>query len=498
MEIIGTSQEEKNRKTKKIMLWITIAIIILFIVSIILFITIYYLTGQLFKFYVNDNKISNMEKDLFIYEGEDVYISLEDIAPIIGYKFYNSSYDDKYREDTDKCYLQSENEVVTFEKGEDIIYKTPNSNIDYAYYKIDKPIKGENNKLYISAKGLEKACNLSFVYEQNKNTITIRTLQYYVDYFMQNNIYASVSSNFNNQKALMYGFLVTQDVANTERNATPAHYGISNLSGNKIVGEKYTSIEFIEATEEFIVKTDENKVGIITSTGETKVDPLYDSLKQIDKDLNLYLATVGNKQGVIEKYGKILIHPEYEKIGIDLKDFSTNEIKNPYVLFNNVIPVEQNGNWGLYDIRGNIILPLQYSGIGCTNVPSGANNVAIVPILKVITVAKDYEIDDGRGRTTKLTLYGIVNYLGKEVIPAGLQSVYSTVTNGRTEYRMKDYTSGSEYNLIEWIAKNRNINELNEEETTKQVEIENTNTNTVVNEVRANTTVNETTTNTTN
>ena len=51
MEIIGTNQQEKDRKTKKIMLWISIAIIMLFVISIILFITIYYLQDQLFKLY---------------------------------------------------------------------------------------------------------------------------------------------------------------------------------------------------------------------------------------------------------------------------------------------------------------------------------------------------------------------------------------------------------------------------------------------------------------
>ena len=117
MEIIGTNQEEKNRKAKKMMVWITIAIIALFIISIILFITIYYLKEQLFKFNVDGVKTSVTTNDLFLYEGDTVYVSLRDIAPIIGYKHYNGGYKE-YTEDNDKCYLEGQNEICIFEKDE--------------------------------------------------------------------------------------------------------------------------------------------------------------------------------------------------------------------------------------------------------------------------------------------------------------------------------------------------------------------------------------------
>ena len=36
-----------------------------------------------------------------------------------------------------------------------------------------------------------------------------------------------------------------------------------------------------------------------------------------------------------------------------------------YLLYDNAIPVKQNGQWGLYDIKGNLILPIEYDGFGC-------------------------------------------------------------------------------------------------------------------------------------
>lgn len=478
MEIIGTNQQEKDKKTKKFMIGITIAIIMLFVISIILFITIYYLNDQLFKFNVDGVKTKMTSSDLFVYEQDKVYVSISDIAPIIGYNFYNGGYK-QYSEDATKCYLESTNEVCTFEKDSDTIYKTPPEQIDYEYFTINEPVKRINNKLYITAEGLSLACNLKFYYEPEENTITIYTLPYYANYFTQSYKTSAVYSNFKNQKALLYGLMVVQNVENTEDNYNSKNirYGIKTLEGKEIVGTKYTAIEFIESTQEFIVKTTENKVGIITSDGDTKVSPQYDSLKQIDKDLNLYLATNNNKKGVIEKNGKILIYLEYDEIGINVAQFQDNDIKNAYLLFNNVIPVKQNGKWGMYDKKGNLIVPIEYNGIGCITNKNTSNNVLIIPDIKGIVVAKEYELEKNK----KVTLYGIVNYLGKELVPAALETVYSTVTNGREEYSMTN--NGTTYNVIEYIYEH-NLQKLNEEENTQENNVNEVQNNTeVVNEI---------------
>lgn len=481
MEIIGTNQEEKDKKTKKIMMWITIAIIMLLIISIILFVTIYYLKGQQFKFLVDGKSTKLASDDIFVYEGDIVYVSIKDIAQIIGYDYYNGGYK-QYSEDTSKCYLESINEVCTFEKDSNIVYKTPLEQIDYEYFKIEKPVKRINNKLYITSEGLSLACNLKFYYEPEKNSITIYTLPYYANYFTQNYTTSAVYDSFKNQKALLYGLMVVQNIENTEENYNNKNirYGIKTIDGKEIVGTKYTAIEFIESTQEFIVKTTENKVGIITSDGDTKVSPQYDSLKQIDKDLNLYLATNNGKKGVIEKNGKILIYLEYDEIGINAEPFQSNNIKNSYLLFNNVIPVKQNGKWGMYDKKGNLILPLEYDGIGCIVNSSTSNNTLIIPDIKGIVVAKQYELEKNK----KTTLYGIVNSLGRELVATGLEKVYSTITNGREEYSMVAY-KGETYDVIKYANEHLNLQVLNDE-TKSQVN------ETITNEVKTNTqTINE-------
>ena len=136
MELMGRNQEDEDKKTKKTMVRIGIAIIILFVISIILYITISYLKGQLFKLRVNEKNVSSTASDLFVYEGDKVYISIKDVSSLIGYKYYNGGYKE-YTEDSDKCYLESEDEIVTFEKDSDLIYKTPVDKIDYQYFTLD-------------------------------------------------------------------------------------------------------------------------------------------------------------------------------------------------------------------------------------------------------------------------------------------------------------------------------------------------------------------------
>lgn len=486
MEIIGTNQEEKDRKTKKLMVGITIVIIMLLIISIVLFVTIYYLKDQLFKFYVDDAKTKLPTTDMFVYDQDKVYVSIKDIAPIIGYNFYNGGYK-QYSEDTTKCYLESENEVCTFEKDSTTIYKTPPEQVDYEYFEIEEPVKKINNKLYVTAEGLSLACNLKFYYQPEENTITIYTLPYYANYFTQNYTTSAVYNSFKNQKALLYGLIVVQNVENTQQNYDTKNirYGIKTIEGKEIVGTKYTGIEFIESTQEFIVKTTENKVGIITTDGDTKVSPQYDSLKQIDKDLNLYLATNNGKKGVIEKNGKILIYLEYDEIGVNSEPFQTNNIKNSYLLFNNAIPVKQNGKWGMYDKKGNLILPIEYEGLGCIVNNNTSNNTLIIPDIKGIVVSKVYEIEDNK----KITLYGIVNWLGRELIPTGAETIYSTVTNGREEYSMKVY-KGDTHNVIKYANERLNLQELNDETKSQMDEEENINEVKNTNELN-NTNINE-------
>lgn len=445
MEMIGTDISEAERKNKKMMKIIMILIVIVLLFSFAIIGAIFYLQQSQFKFQINGQDVGTYSEDLFVFEEDKVYISIKDIASLVGYRAYNGAYgsQEQYSEDITKCYVESINEIASFELGSNIIYKTELDENDYQYFDIDEPIKQINNKLYTTIEGISKAYNLACSYKQGSNQVLIYTLPYLVTSYTKSIPTASIK-DFNNQKALLYNLVI---VSNQSR------YGISTLSGNEIVGTKYKNIEFIESTQEFIVTTTDNKMGIITSTGKTKVQPQYDDLKQVDKDLNLYLATVDKKQGIIEQNGKILIYIEYDKIGVDTTNFPTNDIKNSYLLYGNCIPVCKNGKWGMYDTTGKIILPIEYDSLGCIVSDKNVNNVVVIPDIKGIVMHKKYN--------EEMDLYGVYNHLGKKIIPMVLSSVYSETSEGRQQYKMTNV--GKTIDLIKWVDTNVNLEELNNE-----------------------------------
>lgn len=442
MEIIGTDVSEMEQKNKKMMNIIIILIVIVLLISFGIMGAIYYLQKTQFKFLIDGQEPISYAEDLFIFEDENVYISIKDMATLVGYRAYNGAYGSQaqYSEDNTKCYVESGNEIASFELNSNKIYKTqPNEMNNYEYFDIDEPVKQINNKLYTTVQGISKAYNISFLYNKDNNQITIYTLPYLVNYYSTNVPNSSISTNFNNQKALLYNLIIVTNQTATTTSAN-VRYGISSLSNVEIVGTKYTNIEFIESTQEFLVTTTEGKIGIITSSGDTKIQPQYDDLKQIDKDLNLYLATNDNKQGIIEKSGKTLIYLEYDKIGIDADQFPDDDIKNPYLLYGNCIPVQQNGKWGIFDKTGNLIVPIEYDNLGCKVNSTTYNSILLIPNIEGIVVCTNY--NDER------YLYGVIDSLGKQIIPMVLDSVYSITSSGVKEYKMTN--AGRTLDVIEY------------------------------------------------
>ncbi len=449
MKIIGTNEEEqKQKKNKKIFIGIGVTIGILFVISIILLVLIVMLQQKMFKLNIDGKSISKFSEDAFIIDNNKMYVSIRDFAALVNYDVYNGGYKE-YSEVEDKCYVQNVNEIAAFSLDSDKIYKTSTGDVnDYQYFNLEEPVKKMNNKLYVLAEGISVACNVSISYNAEKNSVKIYTLPYLTQYYSAKIPNSAILEDFENQKALKYNMMVVNNVkSNVNMSKDKIRYGVVTLDGKEIIGTKYTDIEFIESTNEFLVTTEDKKVGIIKADGQTKVAPQYDELKQIDKDLNLYLAKSGNKKGVLENNGKILIYLEYDEIGIDISQFANNDIKNPYLLLGNCIPVKQNGKWGMFDIRGNLIVPIIYTGFG-SNAKSikdkVANNVLVIPEVDGIVVYQE-------NKEARTAYYGIINTEGKELVPIALDTLYSVTTNGKNSYTMTN--NGNTYDIIEYIQR---------------------------------------------
>lgn len=467
-------QTEDQKKAKKWMKIIAVILVLLLLTCIALIGYMYYIQSTQLKISVDAKQVSSLEQVL-IFDNGKVYIPIRAFASYVGYESSNGDYNqDKYTEDTTKCYVKSSNEVANFSLGSNKIYKTAlDGSNDYEYYEIAEPVRMVNNQLCTTIEGAKIAFNIDMAYNQAENRVTINTLPYLVNYYttqFQNAGIASGVNTFSNQKALLYNMMIT-------RNAE-GYYGVYDFNGKEILGMKYTSIKFVESTKEFIVTTAEKKMGIMAADSTTKISPEYDNIKQIDKDTGLYLVTNNKKQGVINEHGSIIIYIEYDQIGIDSSKFVNNNVQNQYLLYNNCIPVKRDKKWGLFDKNGNQIVELEYDDFGCT---AGASSAGISNTNGVLLIA-DYE-----GIVVKQNnFYGLIDSQGKTLLPIVLQSIYSTTSEGQTTYSM--IYNNQVMNVITYIQTYVKPNNQ-----TNNNENNNTNTN---NQNNTNTTTNEQTNNT--
>lgn len=429
-------QTQDQANAKKWMKIVGIILGLLLVAAIGLICLMYYIQTTELKITV-DGKSNTKLKNVFIFEGDQIYIPIRVFASYVGYESYSGDYK-QYEEDTTKCYVQSQNEVASFSLGSNKIYKTllDNNNNNYEYFEINEPVKIIQNQLCTTIEGAQIAFNISMGYNKEHNQITVYTLPYLVAHYTalsQNSGIADKDADFSNQKALLYNMLVV-------KNAN-GNYGVQSLNGQEILGTKYAKVKFIESTKEFIVTTLENKMGIMSYNATTKISPEYDNIKQIDKDNGLYLVTKNKKQGVVNSNGSIVIYLEYDQIGIDGTKYASNNIKNQYLLYEKCIPVKKNNIWELFDKTGKKITKEQYDDLGCsagsTNLnDKNTNNILLVPKYEGIVVKKK-------------EMYGLIDADGKQLLPIALQSIYSTISAGDETYHM--IYNDQEMNVITYI-----------------------------------------------
>jgi len=458
--------QAKNKKTKNMMIIVTVMIVILIIVAIVILMYISQLKTQQLKIYIDGvAQVADANTYYFDEEGT-LYISIENFAPKAGYTYAKGKYQ-AYNENTSSCNVRSAHEVTSFELNSSEYYKLELTNPnDHQYFNASKPVKLINNGLFAPEDAIEKAFNVAISYTPETNTISIVTLEYlkttvatkYLNSALAND---SSATSFSTQKAALYNYIITLD-------SQTRLYGVSVIgpTGNlvEIIGNKYSNIQFVETSEDFVVTTENGKKGLITKDGETRIRPEYTELKLIDKDFELYLVRTDTSYGVMNKTGKYIVYPEYEKIGIEKTSFPTNNISNQYLLFDNCIPAYKEKKWSLIDRNGNILADKEYDSIGCivtTQRDVAQNNMLLLEDYEGIVVGKE-------------KLYGLINSQGKELLPCALYQVYSVVNAGRETIYMSYY---GEHDMIKYLETN-GFKKVTDKSNTNM----NTNTNTNANQ----------------
>lgn len=450
MNLLENEQQiERSKKTKTIMTVIIVCIILLMILSIIIIYMIQDIQKNTTKLTIDTKQILSFSSDLFLFEDDAIYVSIRDFAELVGYKGYNGDYTS---EGLTKGYIRNDYEEASYSLNSTKLYKKLLDSNDNEYYNLKKPVKIQNNKLYMDLEGAQIATTCSIAYNEKNKQFTVYTLPYLVTIYTQAFTDAAIDgedADYSNQKALLYNMVIVR--AMDANNNAIGNYGVKSGDGVEIIGTKYKSIKFIESTGEFIVTTDSGKMGILSSTGTTKIQPAYDEIKQIDKNLDLYLVKNNNKYGVINQNGDVVIYLEYDQIGIDTTQFESNNIKNQYLLFDNCIPVQRDKKWGFFDKTGKQIVALKYDEIGCvigTQEGTSSQNLLIIPEYEAIVVGNV---------TTNGKKYGLINSLGEELITCVLDSIYSVTSSGQDTYWMEQIKSNEvtvRRDIIEWLQQN--------------------------------------------
>ena len=472
MENIPNNNPKKVTGVKIGFIIVIILIVLLMIAAGAIWIYSQKILSSQFKFSLDGKRQSNYSDNLFLFQNDKIYISIRDIAPLLGYNVYNGGYGE-YTEDKSKCYVNNSKEIVSFETNSNKIYKynvTGTGSSEGQSFDISEPILSSGTNMYISSDGLVRAFNVRFDYSTENNEVLIFGLSYLANYYSEQITNSAITTStstlsesiiYNNQKALLYNLVVIRD-------ETTKQYGVASLANptNTIIGTRYSSIEFMEGSNDFIVKTSDNKMGIIGSDGITKVRLEYDDIKELDKNLGLYLVTSNNKQGVVNSNGKVIVYQDYDQIGLS-NTINDSNVTNKYILMDNCIPVKRNNKWGLIDINGNEITPLQYDGFGCDADTSDSrySDVLIIPDLNGIVV----ELDEVNGNT-KTKKYGVVTSDGNLFINIVLDSVYSVTSQGETTYYAT--FQGQVIDLVDFVRQQTESYEQNNTNNS----VENTNT----------------------
>ncbi len=441
MDLAGMeNKKEKKSKTTTIILIFIILLVLLIIGIIVSMLIVQKVT---LKVYI-DGQIVTLPKNTIIQDNESgkIYVAIKEIAPYLGYEAHNGEYK-IFSEDENKCWINNKKETASFFLNSDKVSKVyPDQTLDYENYRIDEAVIKKNGKLYVTPEGIKIGFNSTFTYNKENNTININTLPNLVKTYntrMQKYGYTGVSTEFDNQKAILYNLFIVKK--------KDGLYGVVNSNNTEIISSKYKSMSFNETTQEFFVKSTTDKVGIVTATGETKINLLYDNITLLDKNSDLYVVKNENKYGVIDGNGNNVIYAEYDKIGITSGNFPADNISNRYLLFDNFIPVYKNEKWGAFNKSGEMILPLEYDFMGYSY--SKANNKAVNPLL---IIPKYNAIVLGKtNKEERKNYYGIFDSEGNQMVPVRLTNAYSLTNAGVNTYYMT--YEENEINIEEYMER---------------------------------------------
>jgi len=371
MTLLDQEVKKQEPKGKKIVLILLIFSIFALIMLIVMMMALSGKQTKELTVSINTTNITIDEGLLTTDENGVNYISIQKIAKSIGYDYLTGEYK-RYNEDVTnkKCYLENANQIVQFEANTNTIYKTtPDSILDYEEYKLKNKILNKNNLLYIALEDINIGLNVIYSYSQNDNKIILRTIE---DLYKEkktslpketNNTLVGISDDIDNKKTIAYNMLVVSN-ANGK-------WGVVNLTDfSTIIGNKYSSIKYIESANVFIV-SDNNKYGVISTKANQNpiIDLNYEKINIVNNNPLCYEIKLAAKSALVNGEGEVVTNNLYNSIGyisqsaieesvLVIKEFGKDKI--------NILVANKDGKYGLLNLDngtdiGDYILDKVYS-----------------------------------------------------------------------------------------------------------------------------------------
>lgn len=503
MSLIDENFSNSGNSKKILTICIVAIIILIFIITgLLAYVTM--IGGNKVKLYV-DNK--EYKASNYLISKDDVfYIGVEELSKMIPSNGYNFKVGTTEGEDTNKCYVTNGDESTFFEVDSNQIYKILADTNETEYYTLDHPvIKDDNGIIRIPIDAAKIAMNVMI--SVNKNTYRISSIgalkNYYSNASASKTFYTDDSivwdTNFSNDKLLKEGLVIVKD--------STGKLGIAKVSTSSdkkkktttvvtsaVVSPKYDSIRYVEKYSQLIVEVD-GKKGIVkldkdNFSVETLVSPQYEDISQINDELFLVSesSVVSEKdRNKVKKYGIVklvdeeeeyVLPVEYDAIGIDISKFPNNGLTNQYIIYDNLIPVQKNGLWGLVNLKGKVVIKLEYTGLGCIGTKLSSNVLLVPEADSAIVVRKDNN-------------YGIITKTNRVIYKNVLSRVYKENVDGKEQYSI--IYNDEKLNLLNEYKKIKNNSSSETKNNTKDNSTSTNNQTT--NKTTTTTTDNKTTTN---
>ena len=104
-------QMHKSKNAKIIMIIISVIIVILIAIGGVVLYQIQNVQKNMIKLTIDAKNISKFDSELFLFDGDEVYISIREFAELVGYKGYNGDYTS---EGLTKGYIQNDYEEASY------------------------------------------------------------------------------------------------------------------------------------------------------------------------------------------------------------------------------------------------------------------------------------------------------------------------------------------------------------------------------------------------